>query len=241
MNKQPITILQLYPKDMNIYGDHGNVLVLKRRLEWYGYAPQVIEYNVGDQLPKSVDIVIGGGGQDSGQEKIHADLLKIAPQLKVWAEADTPMLMVCGLYQLFGNFFKTLDKKTLKGIGILDVETVGTNERLIGNIVTTSEEFGDIIGYENHSGQTFLGDNATPLAKVVKGAGNNSQDGHEGARYKNVIGTYLHGSILPKNPRLADFLIHTAVTKKYGEFSSTDLIDDLFTDLARGIAEDRPR
>lgn len=240
MSKQTITILQLYPRDMNIYGDHGNLLVLKRRLEWYGYEPVVIAYNVGDTLPKNVDIIIGGGGQDSGQEIIHADLLKIAPQLKTWAEADVPMLMVCGLYQLFGNFFKTSKDETLEGIGILDVKTYGTNERLIGNIVTSTEEFGDIIGYENHSGQTFLGEKAKPFAKTIKGAGNNSKDAHEGARYKNVIGTYLHGSILPKNPTLADFLIRTAVIKKYDEFS-TDLIDDLFVDLARAVARERPR
>jgi CobQ-like glutamine amidotransferase family enzyme len=240
MTDRRIVILQLYPDDMNIYGDHGNVLVLERRLEWYGYEPEIIAYNVGDKLPDHADIIIGGGGQDSGQERIHADLIEIAPQLKKWAEADVPMLMVCGLYQLFGNFFKTSKEKTLKGIGILDIETYGTNERLIGNIITQSDEFGEIIGYENHSGQTYLGENAQPLAKTIKGAGNNSRDGHEGARYRNVIGTYLHGSILPKNPRLADFLIQTAVTKKFGEFS-TNVIDDLFVDLARDIAKQRPR
>ncbi|MFZ1301145.1 MAG: glutamine amidotransferase [Candidatus Microsaccharimonas sp.] len=237
---QPITILQLYPKDMNIYGDNGNLQVLVKRLEWYGYAPVVISYNVGDTLPKKVDIVIGGGGQDSGQEKIHADLITIGPELQKWANAGVPMLMVCGLYQLFGHFFKTLAGKQLDGIGILDVETYGTNERLIGNIVTHSEEFGDIIGYENHSGQTHLGSNVEPLATVIKGAGNNSSDGQEGARYKNVIGTYLHGSILPKNPLVADFLIRTAVEKKYNELSS-NLIDDLFADTAREVARNRPR
>ncbi|MDB5180766.1 MAG: Glutamine amidotransferase [Candidatus Saccharibacteria bacterium] len=240
MEKQAITILQLYPKDMNIYGDNGNLQVITKRLKWYGYTPIVIEYNVGDTLPKKVDIVIGGGGQDSGQEKIHADLLKIGPQLQKWADQGVPMLMVCGLYQLFGHFFKTLAGKKLQGVGILDIETFGTNERLIGNIITQSAEFGDIIGYENHSGQTHLGANTLPLATVVKGAGNNSADGNEGARYKNVIGTYLHGSILPKNPQLADFLIRTAVEKKHGEFSP-DLIDDLFADMAREIARNRPR
>lgn len=237
---KPITVLQLYPKDMNIYGDHGNVLVIQRRLEWYGYEPTIIHYNVGDTLPTEVDIIIGGGGQDSGQDIIHADLLKIGPQLKAFADAGVPMLMVCGLYQLFGNFFKTSQNKVLEGIGILDVETHGSAERLIGNVVTTTEEFGDIIGYENHSGQTFLGKSVQPFATVIKGAGNNSKDSHEGARYKNVIGTYLHGSLLPKNPRLADFMIHTAVTKKYGDFS-TDIIDDLLAGLARDVAADRPR
>jgi len=238
--KQTITILQLYPRDMNIYGDHGNLQVLVRRLEWYGYAPKVISYNVGDKLPTKADIVIGGGGQDSGQEKIHADLLKIGPTLKKWADDGTPMLMVCGLYQLFGHSFRTLNNVVLEGIGILDVETFGTNERLIGNIVTTSDAFGEIIGYENHSGQTFLGENAKPFATTIRGAGNNSKDGHEGALYKNVIGTYLHGSILPKNPAVADFLIKTAVKRKYNSFSH-DLIDDMFADLAREVARDRPR
>lgn len=240
MSKQIITIVQLYPKDMNIYGDYGNLLVLQRRLEWYGYEPKVIHYNVGDTFPSEADIIIGGGGQDSGQEIIHQDLVTIGPKLKALAENDVPMLMVCGLYQLFGNFFNTLAAKTLDGIGILDIETYGTRERLIGNIVTTNDEFGEIIGYENHSGQTFLGKNVQPFATVIKGAGNNSKDGHEGARFKNVIGTYLHGSILPKNPRLADFLIHTAVTRKYGEFS-TDVIDDLLANMARDVAKDRPR
>lgn len=238
---QPITILQLYPKDMNIYGDHGNVQVLLRRLEWYGYTPELIMYNVGDALPKSADIVIGGGGQDSGQERIHADLLKISPQLKQWANDGVPMLMVCGLYQLFGHVFKTLDGKILDGIGILDVKTYGTTERLIGNIITTHPQFGTIIGYENHSGQTFLGDDAAAFATVTKGAGNNIKDGHEGARYKNVIGTYLHGPLLPKNPAIADFLIRTAVENRYHEEFSTDLIDDMFADMARAVAMERPR
>lgn len=238
--QQTITILQLYHHDMNIYGDQGNLQVLIRRLEWYGYVPKVVSYNVGDKLPAKADIIIGGGGQDSGQEKIHADLLKIGPTLKKWADDGTPMLMVCGLYQLFGHSFRTLSNVVLEGIGVLDVETYGTNERLIGNIVTTSDKFGDIVGYENHSGQTFLGENVKPFANVIRGAGNNSKDGHEGALYKNVIGTYLHGSILPKNPAIADFLIKTAVKRKYSSFSH-DLIDDMFSDMAREVARNRPR
>lgn len=237
---QPITILQLYPAQMNIYGDYGNLLVLKRRLEWYGYEPIVIEYNVGDSFPHEVDIVIGGGGQDSGQEIIHQDLLTIGPKLQRLADSDVPMLMVCGLYQLFGNFFQTSQHKRLDGIGILDVETYGTNERLIGNIVTHNDQFGDIIGYENHSGQTYLGTQVQPFATVIKGAGNNAREGHEGARYRNVIGTYLHGSILPKNPAIADFMIEVAARKKYHDFTP-HVIDDLFVGLAREVAKQRPR
>lgn len=238
--KKIINILQLYPADMNIYGDEGNVLVIKKRLKWYGYEPNVIRYNVGDKLPQNIDIVIGGGGQDSGQDKIHSDLLKIGGRLQTLADNGVPMLMVCGLYQLFGHYFKTLDGKKLTGIGLLDIKTIGGRERMIGNITTNSQDFGKLIGYENHSGETRLGRKAKPLGKVILGAGNNLADGYEGARYKNVVGTYMHGSILPKNPRLADFLIATAVYKKFGE-KLDKKFDDSIIELARKSAEHRPR
>lgn len=240
MNK-PITILQLYPRHMNIYGDEGNLLVLKRRLQWYGYEPNVIRYNVGDTFPDAVDIVIGGGGQDSGQEKIHADLLAIGPKIQSLADNNVPMLLVCGLYQLFGHYFQTIGGEKLEGIGVLDVRTIGKSERLIGNIITENAQFGDIIGYENHSGQTFLGKKAKPLATVRIGAGNNMVDATEGAMYRNVIGTYLHGSVLPKNPRLADFMISEALKNRGEELSHERVIDDSFAVLARKAAAKRPR
>ncbi len=238
--KPQLNILQLYPRDMNIYGDWGNVLTVMRRAQWHGYEPVLHEYNPGDVFPADIDIVIGGGGQDAGQDKIQADLLKIAPQLRELTNNDTPMLVICGLYQLFGNFFHTKDGHEIKGIGIFNMETHGGPERMIGNIVTQSSDFGDIIGYENHSGQTFLSDGVQPLGKVIKGAGNNGQDEFEGARVRNVIGSYLHGSLLPKNPAIADWLIETAATKKYGEFTPT-VIDDRFATEARRIALTRPR
>jgi CobQ-like glutamine amidotransferase family enzyme len=225
---------------MNIYGDMGNVLCLKKRLEWYGYEPKVIEYNQGDTFPTGVDIIVGGGGQDSGQNKIMKDLVKIGPHLKILAEANVPMLMICGLYQLFGKFFKTSDGEIIEGIGLLDIETYGKSERLIGNIITHSEEFGDIFGYENHSGQTFLGKNVMALGRVRLGAGNNTSDISEGARYKNVIGTYLHGSLLPKNPLIADYLIRQAVIRKYGKVTKRT-IDEPYSQLAREVAFNRPR
>lgn len=240
MSSKKLTILQLYPRDMNIYGDHGNMLVLKRRAQWHGYAVEVIEYNPGDTFPKKVDLIIGGGGQDSGQDKIQADLLKIGPTLKKLAESDVPMLVICGLYQLFGKFFKTQDGHIIEGIDLLDIETVAGPERLIGNIVTHSEQFGDIIGYENHSGQTFLGDGVTALGAVIRGAGNNGQDDFEGARYRNIIGSYLHGSLLPKNPAVADWLIEQAATNKYGSFTP-GAPDDRIAKLAREYAIKRPR
>ena len=230
-----ITIVQLYAHDMNIYGDNGNVLVLQRRLEWHGFTPIIVQYNLGDSLPDDIDIIVGGGGQDSGQSKIQADLVTIGPILNQLAEAGTPMLVICGLYQLFGRFFETQDGQRLEGIGIFDAETYGKSERLIGNIVTHSEEFGNIVGYENHSGQTFLSGDTTPLATVKVGAGNNTTEKHEGARKHNVIGSYLHGPLLPKNPQIADWLIKQAVVNRYGEFKAGK-IDDELAKRARKIA-----
>ena len=238
--KPVLHILQLYPKDMNIYGDWGNVLTVMQRAKWHGYEPVLHEYNPGDAFPETIDIIIGGGGQDAGQDVIQADLLSIAPKLRQLVNDDTPILVICGLYQLFGKFFRTKDGHTINGVGIFDIETHGGPERMIGNIVTNSTEFGDIIGYENHSGQTFLSDGVQPLGKVLKGAGNNGHDEFEGARVRNVIGSYLHGSLLPKNPAIADWLIEKAATKRYGDFTST-VIDDRFAREARKVAQSRPR
>lgn len=240
MSQPHLTIVQLYPRDMNIYGDNGNLLVLKKRAEWHGYAVTIISYNPGDTFPKNADIIVGGGGQDSGQDTIQADLLKIGPTLRELAEKGTPMLVICGLYQLFGKFFKTQDGHVIKGIELLNIETTAGTERLIGNIITHSDDFGDIIGYENHSGQTFLGKGVTPLGMIIKGAGNNGTDDLEGARYKHVIGSYMHGSLLPKNPVIADWLIERAAINKFGDFHPT-VIDDRFAKLARERAAKRPR
>ncbi|HRJ91188.1 MAG TPA: glutamine amidotransferase [Candidatus Saccharibacteria bacterium] len=240
MKQKTISVLQLYPRDMNIYGDWGNVLTIVRRLEWHGYTPELLTYNQGDAFPEHVDLVLGGGGQDAGQSKIQDDLLKIGPKLHELAEADVPMLVICGLYQLFGKFFKTSTGEIIKGIELLDLETYAGSERLIGNIVTQSDDFGDIVGYENHSGQTFLADGVKAFGTVVRGAGNSGKDATEGARYKNVIGSYLHGSLLPKNPQVADWLITQAVRRKYGDFEP-NVINDTFALKARGIAASRPR
>lgn len=234
-----INILHLYPEQMNIYGDWGNVLTLKKRSEWHGYNVQVIPYNPGTRFPTEIDIVVGGGGQDSGQDVIQDDLLRIGDDLKKLADQKIPMLMICGLYQLFGHFFQTKDGKRIQGIGMFDIETYAGDKRMIGNIVTMTE-FGQIIGYENHSGMTVLSDNQRAFGTVLKGDGNNGKDNTEGAVYKNVYGSYMHGSLLPKNPEFADMLIETAVTKRYGSFES-QIIDDRFAEEARAIARERPR
>lgn len=242
MKKYELNILELYPKDMNIYGDSGNVLVLKKRAEKRNISVNILSYNIGDSFPKNVDIVVAGGGQDSGQEKVNKDLLKIKDKLKKLAENYTPMLLICGSYQLFGNYFRTNEGKVLKGIGILNAYTEATNERMVGNIITESVPFGEIIGYENHSGKTTLEGDTLPLGLVKLGAGNNGEDNTEGARYKNVIGTYLHGSLLPKNPKIADFLISEAMAKKYpDDFTKLKTLDDSLADEARKVAITRPR
>ncbi len=239
-SKGSLRILQLYPREMNIYGDYGNVLVLKQRLSWRGYGAEILEHNAGDGFPDDVDLIIGGGGQDSGQIVIQDDLQSIAPTLRSLAEDGTPMLLICGLYQLFGTVFRTHDGAVIPGIGVLDLETRGGTERLIGNVVATSEEFGEIHGYENHSGQTYLGAGLKPLATVVKGAGNNAEGKHEGARYRNIVASYLHGSLLPKNPAIADFLLRTAAERRFGTFDDGGL-DDSLEELARQHAAVRPR
>ncbi|WP_449283909.1 type 1 glutamine amidotransferase [Leucobacter sp.] len=235
-----LTIVSLYPRDMNIYGDRGNVLSLVRRARAHGYAPRVVEVNPGDPLPESVDIVIGGGGQDSGQGRVATDLAARADGIRALAADGTPMLMICGLYQLFGHRFVTHTGEELAGIGVLDVETRGGSERMIGNIVLESEEFGEIIGYENHSGNTTLGAGSRPLGRVTQGAGNNPDDGVEGARTANVIGSYLHGSLLPKNPALSDFLIGEAARRRYGSFEAIAGTDST-VERARASAKRRPR
>ncbi len=239
MTTKTITIVQLYPREMNIYGDWGNVLTLKKRLEWHGYGVELLPHHPGAAFPDRADLLVGGGGQDSGQTKVVDDLQKIGGQLHKLADDGAPMLMVCGLYQLFGRFFQTSDGAKLPGIALFKAETIAGPERLIGNVILDSQ-FGEIIGYENHSGLTYLDADQSALGRVLKGKGNNGQNKLEGAVYKNVIGSYLHGSLLPKNPALADHLIAQAVIRKYGRFEP-QAIDDPFVFQARKIAKRRTR
>ncbi|EMY35747.1 glutamine amidotransferase [Arthrobacter crystallopoietes BAB-32] len=240
MDAPVIDLLQLYPRDMNIYGDWGNVLVLRKRLQLRGYDVRLHEYNPGDEFPGQVDLIVGGGGQDSGQNKIQADLHALGGRLKELADDGVPMLAICGLYQLFGNFFKTHTGDVIKGIGLLNVDTVGGPTRMIGNTVLDSSEFGTVIGYENHSGQTFLKEGVQPFGTVTKGEGNNGQDGTEGARYRNVVASYLHGSLLPKNPAVADFLVRHAALRRHGSFNDVRL-DVPYEAEARESSAARPR
>ena len=235
-----LKILHLYPNEMNLYGDHGNILTLIKRCEWRGIKTEVIEHEPGDPIPNDIDIIFGGGGQDSNQNKIENDLRKIAPKLKELVENDTPTLVICGLYQLFGDFFETSESEIIKGIHILDITTKAGSNRLIGNVVINTPEFGEVVGYENHSGLTRLGKNSVAFGTIVKGYGNNGEDMTEGAKYRNCIGTYLHGPVLPKNPRIADFLIKKALEKQ-GKNTKLEHLNDAIEARAHKVAASRPQ
>lgn len=205
-----VKIVHLYPKEMNIYGDNGNVLVLSKRLQWMGYETEIIGVGIGDKLPKDSSIIVGGGGQDAGQSDIADDLKSKKNILQTMANEGVPMLMICGMYQMFGNYFKTNEGNEIPGLGIMNINTIAGQERIIGNIVIESE-WGDIVGYENHSGKTFLGDGVKPLGSSVLGQGNNGQDNTEGAVFNNVFGSYLHGPVLSKNTNFTNHLIKIVV------------------------------
>jgi hypothetical protein len=193
---------------------------------------------VGDVWPKSIDIITAGGGQDSGQQVILEDLKKRSSDLRKMADDGVVMLTICGMYQLFGYYFKTADNQTLDGVGIFKAHTEAKDRRLIGNIVTSSP-FGRLVGFENHSGQTFLESGQLPLGKVTKGFGNNETDDKEGAVTNNVFGTYLHGPLLPKNPHFADQLLKKAIEHRYGQVKLKP-VDDSIAIKAADIAARRP-
>lgn len=245
-----LDIVSLYPKDMNIYGDTGNVKTVELRARLYGYEPRIHQYNVGDRWPQSVDMILGGGGQDKGQAVISDDLFARADEMRSLAQEGVPMLLICGMYQLFGEYFETNEGVKLPGINVLGVHTVGQDTRMIGNLVEHTDECGPIVGYENHSGQTVIHEGTQAWARVeADGTGNNGSDHTEGARKYNVIGTYMHGSVLPKNPRLADFLIRKAAEHRYGSFEPISTPEqaeqlhrlDALAAAAFEVASKRPR
>lgn len=240
LNQKSLTIMHQYPREMNIYGDTGNRLVLQKRAEWRGIAVKVKLVGVDDPVPSEIDIVIGGGGQDAGQGIIQADLQAKAKQLRSMADESVVMLMICGMYQLFGRSFTTSNGEVIKGIGVLPLQTVGGDTRMIGNTVYDTP-YGEIVGYENHSGVTTLSDTPLALGAVVRGDGNNGQDGTEGCRVNNVFGTYSHGPVLAKNPQLADELLLLALRRKYGDGVTLEPLDDTSEYGARRTATSRPR
>lgn len=217
-----LSICWLYGSSMNIYGDRGNVLALAQRCRWRGIDAEIVQLGLGDSLEPGVhDIYFWGGGQDREQINVSADVQGAkGDALRAEIEDGAPLLSVCGGYQLLGHYYRPADGDDLPGIGLFDATTTAGDERFIGNIVVESQDFGELVGFENHSGLTHLGPTAAPLGTVRIGRGNNGVDGTEGCRYRNAIGCYMHGALLPKNPVLSDFLIRAALQRRFG-------IDDL--------------
>jgi len=232
-----ITIAHLYPDLMNMYGDRGNVIVLAKRCQWRNIEVEVKNIYLGEKFDaEKYDLIFMGGGQDKEQRLVAKDFQKVKGEsIKKAAQKGVVILGICGGYQLFGHYYKTQKGDKIPGIGILDVYTKAGPQRMIGNAIiksslqlkTYSLKLNTLVGFENHSGQTFLGKRAKPLGFVEVGYGNNGKDRTEGAIQNNVFGTYLHGSFLPKNPHFADYLISLAISQRYGPIDLQPLDDEI--------------
>jgi len=219
-----ITIGHLYPDMLNLYGDIGNIYAMKHRLNVRGIDAEIKTYSIEDDIDFSeLDIVFIGGGGDKEQLTVCNRLRSMSKDLIDYAEKGGVVLAVCGGFEILGKFYKT-DKATVEGVGLLDISTEYDSTRLIGNVVVDSEFLGTtIVGFENHNGRVNIGEHL-PLGKVISGYGHNG-DGLEGVVYKNVIATYLHGPLLPKNPALTDMIIKKAIENRYGEFELAPIDD----------------
>ena len=207
-NDLTISVAHLYPKHLNLYGDMGNITAIKKRCEWRGINVDFEQINIGDEI-KEHDLYFIGGGQDKQQQEVAGELYKHKDFLQKERDNKAVFLGICGGYQLFGHYYQPFDADKLLGISLMDAYTVAGKKRFIGNVTVQTDFLNPqtLVGFENHSGLTYLEGETKPLGKVSVGNGNNGKDGLEGARYKNVFGTYLHGSLLPKNPHFADYLI----------------------------------
>lgn len=222
-----LKIAHLYPELLNLYGDRGNIISLKKRAEWRGIDVEVKEYKLADEIDfENIDILFIGGGSDREQLLVCQRLKEIKKDFKNYVENNGVVTAICGGYQLLGKYYK-MKEETVEGLDILDIYTESGEGRLIGNVVIETE-FLDrpIVGFENHGGRTYI-KNHNPLGKVVYGNGNNDNDKAEGVLYKNVIGTYLHGPLFPKNPHLCDYIIKKALQNKYGEVELEELDDSV--------------
>lgn len=235
-----LIIAHLYPYEMNIYGDTGNVITLCRRLQWRGLEARVEPVAVGEEYELAgADIVFGGGGQDRSQLAVAGDLQRRRDAVHEAVAAGTVFLTICGTYQLFGRRFLTQAGEEIPGIGVFAMDTVGGRKRMIGNVVVATP-WGDLVGFENHSGRTRLDPGQEPLGRVKKGYGNNETRRDEGAVIGNCFGTYLHGSLLPKNPGFADELLSRALRRRYGAGFALAPLDDTLERRAARMAAQRP-
>ena len=232
-----LKICHLYPDLLNLYGDRGNTVCMEKRLQWRGIDCRFTEVKYGDNDPLSdYDLIFIGGGQDFEQKLLMEDLQRgKGNNIKATAEDGKTFLAICGGYQLLGHYYQMSDGTKCEYIGAIDVFTVAGEKRMIGNTACISEEAGTIVGFENHAGKTFLSGAVRSLGTVLKGSGNNGEDGLEGARYKNVFATYYHGPVLPKNPELCDLILKTALGRKYGIFELRPLDDSAENAAKEGL------
>lgn len=239
MSERSLRIAHLYPELLNLYGDSGNILVLRKRLEWRGITPDVYEVHMGDTPSfAGVDIVFIGGGSDREQKIVCDSLLRQKTELKAFVEDGGVLGAVCGGYQLLGESYLMGDER-VPGLELVDLYTDRGTPRIIGNIaIESSVSPQPIVGYENHGGRTLLGAGVTPLGKVLYGKGNDGSTGFEGCLYKNVLGTYIHGPLLPKNPGVADWLLSRALERKYGD-GTLEPLDDTEELAANKVMYDR--
>lgn len=235
-----LKICHLYPDVMNQSGDRGNVICMEKRLVWRGLDAVVTGITVGEALRAAdFDLFFLGDGQPFEQELLLADAMEKKQELLSAVNDGVPMLAVCGGYQLLGSSFKTEDGRTVQGLGVLDAVTEWESTRLVGNYAfTCTEPKTTVVGFENHSGKTYLGAGVTPLGMTEPGHGNNGKDGTEGARYLNLIATYAHGCVLPKNPVLCDAILKLALERKYGAAELPPL-DDTVELAAHSYMESR--
>ena len=232
-----IRIGHLYPDLLNLYGDRGNIQCLKKRMQWRGIDAEVQEFQITDTISfLDLDIVLLGGGSDREQMLVCEKLKTIRQDFKEYVEDNGVVIAVCGGYQLLGHYYDTDDGR-IEGLSLVDLYTEQGTPRLISNIVIQNDLFPyPIVGFENHGGRTFIGDNK-PLGKVLFGYGNNETEKAEGVLYKNVIGTYLHGPLLTKNPHICDYLIKNALERKYGTSDLSPLDDEQELQANRYIVE----
>lgn len=227
--KLNLSIAHLYPEMLNIYGDYGNVLTMKNRCQWRNIDVDITSINIGDKIdPEKFDFYFIGGGQDKQQIDVSRELQLQKQALHDAMDSGAVFLGICGGYQLFGQYYQPHNGDRLLGIELLNAYTVAGNKRFIGNVTAKTEYTmpKTLVGFENHSGLTYIQGETRPLAMVETGAGNNNEDKTEGARFKNVFGTYLHGSFLPKNPHFADYLIKLALEKRYNDNIELQKLND---------------
>jgi CobQ-like glutamine amidotransferase family enzyme len=238
-----LRLLSLYPDQMNIYADRGNIIFLRNRCEWRGIGFSVTGCGLREEFdPDSHDMLYMGGGQDRDQLVVAADLLAIkGDAVRKARDSGSVILAVCGGYQLLGESYQ-LESQEVPGLGLVDLRTVrDPGPRLIGPVAIETMLTGEpriIAGFENHGGRTFLGQGARPFGRVLAGHGNNGHDGLEGVMDGNLVGTYLHGPLLPKNAWLADHFILAALRRRYGDVEGLEPLEDDFELAAHRSALD---